>query len=243
MSTVKHLFNIAVDLKVTAQEHEVWLYMCHISGDRMILTGVDGGSRGNDDAGVLVGRDVREFIPFDKSPFELAGDLLTKWFGEWMKTDYSKPLDPIGWFTRAHLPGVYLWAPSPAAALIVLKQLARSRQKRPHQVTHVFVCQRLLWQEEWKRRLAKEMDLWFILYPGQYWPHENCEPLIIGISFPMSNSKVGPWLVLQDRDKVVETGRALSEMSKTCHVSVRNYLRELWAHPRTFPPLPRSVVR
>ena len=79
-----------------------------------------------------------------------------------MEKDYSPPLEPIEWFTKGHKPGIHLWALPPAAALIALKQLARSRQKRPHFVQHVFVCQRLLWQEEWRRRFEKEMDLWFI---------------------------------------------------------------------------------
>ena len=122
----------------------------------MILTGIDGGSRGNDDAGVLVGRDLRESIPFDKSPFELAGDLLTKWFGEWMKTDYSKPLDPIGWFTRGHLPGVHLWAPPLAADLVALKQQGDPGRRdliRSHM--YLFVrdcCGRRNGDTDWRRK-------------------------------------------------------------------------------------------
>ena len=89
--------------------------------------------------------------------------------------------------------------PPPVAALVALKQLAKSRQKRPHQVAHVFMCQRFVWQEEWRRRFEKEMELWFILHPGTFWPHHLLEPLIVGISFPMKNRKqqgpYGPSLV------------------------------------------------
>ena len=134
----------------------------------MIATGIDGRSRGNLDVGVSLGYDIRQYLPMDRGAFELSGDSLKVWCKGWMGKDFSFPLTPVEWFYEAHRPGVHLWAPPPAAVLIALKQIARSRQKRPHHVTHVFVCQRLLWQEEWRRRFEKEMDLWSILYPGIY---------------------------------------------------------------------------
>ena len=231
MSTTKHLFNMAVDLRIEAQAHEVYLNVFHISGDRMIATGIDGRSRGNLDAGVSLGYDMRKFIPLNKGAFELAGPLLETWCRSWMRDDFIPPLEPIHWFWKGHKPGVHVWAPPPAAALIALKQLAKSRQKRPHHVTHVFLCQRLLWQEEWSRRFQKETDVWFMLHPGTFWPHHLFEPLLVGISFPMSNREQGPWLVRQKRDQVVDVGLALSKMSKTCHFQVGDYLRKLWAHP------------
>ena len=97
-----------------------------------------------------------------------------------MGKDFSSPLTPVEWFYEAHKPGLHLWAPPPVAALIALEKIARSRQKRPHHDTHIFMCQRLLWQEEWRRRFEKEMDPWFIFYPGIYWSHDLVEPLIVG---------------------------------------------------------------
>jgi hypothetical protein len=72
-----------------------------------------------------------------------------------MGKDYAPPLTPEGWFDRGHLPGVHVWAPPPAAALIALKELARSRHKRPFEVSHVVLIPRLLWDEEWRNRLEK----------------------------------------------------------------------------------------
>ena len=118
----------------------------------MIATGIDGRSRGNLDAGVSLGYDIRQYLPMDRGAFEQNGDALENWCMGWMKKDYSRPLEPIQWFTKGHKPGVHIWAPPPGAALIALKELSKSRQKRPHSVTHVFMCQRLLWQEEWRRR-------------------------------------------------------------------------------------------
>ena len=99
----------------------------------------------------------------------------------------------------------------------------------------------LLWDEEWRTRFEKEIDLWFFLNPGMYWPHDMFEPLVVGISFPLSRSR--PWLVSQLREEVVEAGCALSALSKKCHVQVGHYLRELWAHPRVLPPVPGGMVR
>lgn len=237
MSSVKHLFNLAVELRVECQNHEVFFNLFHISGDRMIATGIDGRSRGDFDAGVSLGYDIRQFIPLDRGAFELEGPLLTGWLRSWMGSDFSPPLEPIGWFKEGHKPGTHIWAPPPAAALVALKQLARSRHKRPHSVKHVFVCQRLLWQERWRRRFEKEMDVWFILHSGLFWSHNLFEPLLVGISFPMLRREQGPWLVRQEREQVVDVGLTLSKMSKTCHIQVGNYLCQLWKDPWKLPSL------
>jgi hypothetical protein len=168
MSTARHLFCIVVDLKLASREHEVWVRLCHISGNRMIACGLDGLSRGTYDAGVALGYDIRPFIPLNLGAFELEGPRLAEWCESWMGNDYSPPLDAEGWFREGHLPGVHIWAPPPAAALVALKELAVARQKRPYACTHVFLCQRLLWEEEWRSRFEKEMDFWFLLHPGQF---------------------------------------------------------------------------
>ena len=185
MSSAIHLFDLVLELKVECQKHEVFIHCFHISGNRMIATGVDGRSRGNLDSGVSLGYDIRQFLPLNKGAFEVAGPKVEAWCKGWMGEDFSSPLTPGQWFWEGHKPGVHVWAPPPAAALVSLKQLARSRQKGPHSVTHVFLCPRLLWQEEWRRRFEKEMDIWFFLNPGTYWPHSLFEPLVVGISFAM----------------------------------------------------------
>jgi len=111
MSSVKHLFNIALNLKVACQDHEVYLHIYHLSGDRMIKTGLDGRSRGDLDAGVSLGHDVRHYLPLDKGAFQLAGRFLEEWCKGWMGKAYSTPLEPVGWFWEGHQPGVHVWAP------------------------------------------------------------------------------------------------------------------------------------
>jgi len=214
-----------------------------MSDDRMIATRVDGRSRGNLDAGLSLGYGIRLYLPLDKGALEVAGPIVEHWCRNWIGKDFTPLMEPVEWFWEAHCPGIHLRAHPPAAALVTLYQLARSRHTRPHAVTHLFVCQRLLWQEEWRRRFEKEMNLWLISNTGIDWPRHLFEPLIVGISFPMRNSNHRPWLVRQKREEVVESGRALTQLSKACHLSIRNYLRKLWAHPWDLPPVPRSVVR
>ena len=58
MSTAKHLFKLVLGLRLAAHDHEVWLKVFHISGNRMIATGMDVWSRGNFDAGISLGYDL-----------------------------------------------------------------------------------------------------------------------------------------------------------------------------------------
>jgi hypothetical protein len=233
LSTSKDLFYLVLELRMLARQHEVFLRMCHISGNRMIASGMDGWSRGNYNAGLSLGYDVRDFLPLDRSAFDVGEGPLVGWFKSWMGSDYSAPLEPEGWFEEGHLPGVHIWSPPPAAALIVLKEMARSRHKRPWTTTHVVVIPRLLYQEEWRTRFEKEADLWFVLHHGDVWPHYTHEPLMIGIHFPLSRSY--PWEIKLERERVVGIGRALSSLSATSHVLVGDYLRKLWRDPRALP--------
>ena len=180
-----------------------------------------------------MGHDLRPYLPLDRGAFEREGPRLGAWCRSWLGADYTPPLEPSGWFWRGHQAGVHLWAPPPAAARRALAEVAMSRYKRPHEVAHIFICPRLLWQEEWRRRFEKEMDVWFTLSCGTAWPNHNFEPLLVGIAFPMARSR--PWLVRQLREQVVEIGCALSGMSKTCHLEVGDHLRQLWVHPRKLP--------
>ena len=232
LSSAKHLFRLVLDLRIVAREHEVYLRTCHISGKRMIAAGMDGWSRGNHDAGLSLGYDIRNYVPLYLSAWEVAGQTLEPWFKSWMDEDYSSPLDPVGWFEEGHQAGVHIWSPPPAAALIALRSLARSRQKRPYTTSHIVIIPRLLYQEEWRARFEKEVDLWFVFHHGTIWPHFTLEPLMFGIRFPLFRSY--PWELKQDRDRMVELGRTLSKVSQTCNVQLGHHLRELWRNPRTF---------
>lgn len=238
LSSARHLFEIVLDIRVECRIHEVYLHGLHISGHRMVASGMDGWSRGNRDEGISLGYDVRKFIPLHLTAFEITNNpsALDEWLRSWMGSDFSSPLTPEGWFEEGLLPGVHVWAPPPAATLIALRQLALSHQLRPYTTTHVILVPRLLYEEEWRSRFQKEVDLWFVCHTncfrGTVWPHPCFEPLMVGIRFPFSRSY--PWEVKQERERVVELGRALSKMSQTCHIRLGDHLRQLWLQPRSF---------
>jgi hypothetical protein len=232
MSSVRHLFDLLVDIKILCYEHEVFYHCFHISGERMIATGIDGLSRGDKDSGIALGYDLRDYLPLDTSAFNVADNCLEDWCKGWMGSDYSAPATPMEWFWEAQKPGIHIIAPPPAAALHALKEVARGRLKRPRHLTYVIMIPRLLYQEEWRSRFQKEVDIWFTVHTGEFWPNSAYEPLMVGLSFPLYRTR--PWLLRMERDKVVAAGRALSEVSKESNLRLRDRLCELWRDPRAF---------
>lgn len=59
LSDSRHLFYLALELRLVCKEHEVWLHVFHMSGNRMIKCGMGGISRGNWDSGIAQGFDLR----------------------------------------------------------------------------------------------------------------------------------------------------------------------------------------
>ena len=233
MSKSKGLSDIVRDIKLACRKHEVFWHPFHVSGKRMIKMGFDGLSRGDFDSGIMLGHDIRDLLPLGQSAFQFEGNAIESWAKSWMGSDYSSPLTIEEWFSKGHQPGIHFWAPPPAGALTALEELAQSKLKRPFEVTHVFVCPRLLYFEEWRRRFNKEMDFWLLIEPvSPFWPNSCCEPLVFGISFPLRSAR--PWK-LRRVPEVVELGRNLQKMFKNgsqlgeCHL-----LRKFWEHPWRF---------
>lgn len=232
MSTSEQLYDVVREVKEECRRHDVFLHCFHVSGLRMISSGFDGLSRGDFESGVMLGADLRDFLPLHKGAFEVAGDTLEPWVKSWMGPEWSHILEPAGWFGEGHRAGCHVWAPAPAAALDALEQLSESRLKRPYEMKHVVLIPRLLYNEEWRRRFEKEMDFWFTMSPGEHWPNTCLEPLLVGISFPMRREE--PWLVRRN-GQMVGLGRKLSSLSKNGNLGLWNHLRELWTSPWGIP--------
>ena len=84
LSTAKPLFWIVLDLRILCLKHKVFLDVFHVLGMRMIRTELDGRSRGDLDAGVSLGYDLREFLPLDEGPFEMSAGTLRPWLKYWL---------------------------------------------------------------------------------------------------------------------------------------------------------------
>ena len=85
------------------------LFVIHVSGKRMIESGVDGLSRGDLNAGMMNGQPIHSFIPLHKSALERSPSLL-----EWTKTwggDSLTLLSPNEWPKKHDERGTFLWAP------------------------------------------------------------------------------------------------------------------------------------
>ena len=129
MSSARHLFDLLVDIKVLCHRHDVFFHCFHISGERMIATGLDGFSRGVKESGIALGYDLRDFLPLATSAFDVKDNGLENWCKYWMGNDYSPPEGPLAWFRDSHQPGVHVIVPPPAAALAALKEVAKARHK------------------------------------------------------------------------------------------------------------------
>jgi hypothetical protein len=117
----RHLFHLVLNLKIECMRHQVYLHECHISGDHMIVIGINGWSRGDCEIGVSEGFDLRHFLLLDKGAFDVAGHELGDWMRGWMGEDFCPPFKPESWFDHRHRDGVNIRVPPLAAALIALK--------------------------------------------------------------------------------------------------------------------------
>ena len=65
----------------------------------MIVTGMDGWSRVNHND---KGYDIQDLLPLDLPAFDVVKDPLENWCKSWMGSDYSGPLELVGWFEEGH---------------------------------------------------------------------------------------------------------------------------------------------
>ena len=163
-SAAKHLFNLVLELRLACFEHEVYLHTCHISGDHTFY------SLSNDcshSAGWTVGQEVIMMLEF-------LLDLILKILFHLMsllsigQTRIWRPGVKVGWGHNTHhcwsqriglwrdTSRLFIFAPPPVAVLVALKQLALSQHKRVANMTHVFICLHLLFQEEWQNDLKRK---------------------------------------------------------------------------------------
>ncbi len=235
------------------------IYLCHVSGKRMIAQGTDGLSRGNTAEGVMKKGNMLEFIPLHLTALERSSSLLN-WLrllceGHDEKERKLEILDPLDWYERGHdhlgniqnmdglwMPkiqsGLFLWHPAPAAAETALEELRMARLKRTKS-THVFVCPRLL-EPQWRSHLHKSADLVLEIPAGtSFWPEDMFEPLIIGLYFPYLSHR--PW-ELRHSPSLVELGRRLRPLWKTDEKSAGIILREFWSKERSFSNLSPKLV-
>lgn len=239
-STSKKLFALVLRLRRLEMVGELVLHVVHVAGTRMIEEGADGGSRGDLNQGVMAGHSVLEYVPLHKTALEEEPNL-RQWITSWWDESYGRleTLTPEGWFTTGHEGGCYLWAPPPAAADVVVEQLAEAIHKRPWS-THVIVVPRIM-TGRWRGDMIKETDFWTEIPAGlPWWSASRYEPLTLFISFPLIDSQ--PW-TLRRTPLLEELDRELRKVWKSDHERGWRLLRELLLRARKLRSLPEGVVR
>ncbi len=158
------------------------LHIIHVSGRRMIATGVDGLSRGDHSSGVMQGESLVSFVPIHQSALERS-PTLRPWLEDILEGHQASFLSPEGWYDGADSEGTLVWSPAPAAANVVVERLGIARHKRPTSL-HLVVVPRLM-TGYWRKALLKATDCYCRIDSGSLWNMEvQFEPLLIFFCLP-----------------------------------------------------------
>lgn len=200
------------------------IHVIHIAGTRMITQGTDGLSRGDQNAGVMVGKDFLSYIPISVSAIERSPGL-----GSWLLSWATNPsgtggeiLTPERWFEKHEQGGCYIWCPAPSAAKRAIGCLGQSILKRSSSL-HVILIPRLM-TALWRKIAGKMSDVILTLpTANSLWPADCHEPLILCISFPLSRDY--PWR-LKGTPLSLELESSVPELWKGDNGDDRDYLRQ-----------------
>jgi hypothetical protein len=123
-SSSPKLFNLVLRLRKLEMTHGIILHVIHVSGNRMIAQGTDGLSRADHSTGVMQGRDIRDWVPLNKSALDREPKLKT-WLGDVTKGMNFRTLTPNEWFSAGHEYGNYIWAPPRQPQMLSWSNLER----------------------------------------------------------------------------------------------------------------------
>ena len=146
-----------LDLRHLEMTYGFILYVVHIAGTRMIMSGIDGLSRGDLDKGLMGGASPLEFVALHLLA-TVRSPKLTERLRTWMPSG-TNFLSPEGWFRQGHKKRPWIWALAPAAVDISLDQLCIACHKDSY-VFHVVVVP---WPftPRWRKQLMKIADYVF----------------------------------------------------------------------------------
>ena len=184
------LFGLVLRLRKVKLEGKSILHMIHLSGKRMIASGIDPLSRGDTTRGVMQGNSLLSYFPFHLEA-DQRSNTLVPWIKSWWRSDRQLiHLSKERWFDEVFAEGNYLWTPPPAVAQVSVEQLCRNyhlREKSCH-----IVCLPVLMTFLWRNQLSKVANLIVTLpFDEVMWSRANHEHLILVIVFTFANRR--PW--------------------------------------------------
>jgi hypothetical protein len=220
------------------------LNVYHVSGTRMIASGIDGLSRGDKLEGIAKGDSMSSFIPIHLSPITRSPELLN-WVDSWWDDGWGKleRMEPINWFKDSMKGGNFLWDVPPAAGQVAVEQLCTHIHGRPDTL-HIMLIPRLC-TSHWRKQLMKVADIILTIKTDEtFWGAEMHEPLLTAIYFPLlpSDFKYRPWQ-LRDTELVGRCKRQVSGMRKRGRSVDWSCLRELSISARKIPSMPDGMAR
>ena len=233
-SKSKALFELVLCLKELELEHNLQLHVVHVSGKCMIVEGTDGLLCADHGEGVMLGRDIRYYIPLHLNPIEREPKVKS-WIEDVTYGLDFKTLEPSGWFDDAHEFGNFVWNVPPAAAEVVVEQLGFARLKRP-QALHIILVPRLM-TGRWRRHLTRGTDGYARLDDSEVWDiSSKYEPLLIYFCLPYlsENPKFE-----ERRELLVQIQRIVLQqrLPLVCSRRRRHLLRKLLVEARDLCPL------
>jgi len=201
----------------------------------MISMGVDGLSRSDFSSGVMAGKKLLSFLPFNESAFDRQKNLLSvtlSWLPDpkkWTSTTFEHWFDDI--FTQRDSNGKFsaheanwIWSPPPCLARVAVEQLCECKHVFP-ETKHVFICPALM-TGYWRKMLGKISDVMFTVNAGPFLWHVNQhEPLTIAFIRPLLSTS--PWKASRLRS-VADWRSSLSSVHWENRGDVRNHMRKFW---------------
>lgn len=257
-SKSKLLHELVVRLRKLEMDYNLTIHLIHVSGDRMIDQGTDGGSRGSLLEGVLTGKPMLDFVDLSKTAVERHEPLLD-WIRGWTDNQSLSPLTPEQWFVEAHgicggkvnADGIWmpmhekkyqthLWCPPPAVADAALEELLKARHKRTD-TFHIIALPRLM-TPRWRRLFWKLVDFSCEIPAGSpQWPTNMYEPLWLGIVLPFSHHR--PWQ-LKRAPLLLGLEREMRQvLAAGASDGGGNILRQLWSLNSRLSKVSPSVAR
>lgn len=252
-SKSEKLYSLIVRFRALEMRVGATFLVTQVSGNRMMIQGTDGVSRGRMTEGVSIGKVMTDFCPWHRSPLEVHPPLLQT-LKEWLG-DKSILLEPKDWYCRAHdlvdgykdhngfwrwktQKSTYIWNVAPGAANVAIEQLRRARIKR-RESTHVFLVQSLC-TTEWQRQLFREADLIFNVPVGaDCWPTNCYEKLVVAIALPYL--KYRPWRIRRT-PKLCYLERELRRMFQKTDMASRDILCKFWSEIQKLYYMQEHVV-
>ena len=233
-STSRSLFELILELRKLSISGLFKLHVSHVSGSRMIASGIDGASRSDMGTGVFQGKDMLDFVPLHLTALERSPGL-KNWISSWIPPDlHTKFLEPEDWASPFEDRACLVWTPPPAAADYAVELLAEGIHKRAT-AYHVIIIPRLM-TARWRKVLGRATDLLIHLPPKleEVWGRAQHEPLTIALTFPLSAKQ--PWKIGRF-PRIPKDESELRDVCKSDPVHARDRLRELFASTRDMASL------